>query len=43
MLLPTGRFMTRWNSALILLLAYTALLTPFEARARRAGAAAARG
>ena len=39
MLLPTSRFMMRWNGLLILLLAYTAILTPYEARgaARRSG------
>jgi hypothetical protein len=39
MLLPTSRFMMRWNGLLILLLAYTAILTPYEARAvaRRRG------
>ena len=33
MLLPTSRFMLRWNMGLIVMLAYTALLTPYEARA----------
>ena len=33
MLLPVGRFMLRWNMALIVMLAYTALLTPYEVRA----------
>ena len=33
MLLPVSRFMLRWNMALIVMLAYTALLTPYEARA----------
>ena len=33
MLLPVSRFMLRWNLALIVMLAYTALLTPYEVRA----------
>ena len=37
-LLPTGKFMRRWNATLIVLLAFTAVVTPYEARPR-AGAA----